>query len=371
VTRPPDPVRQSLQSAVRTRLRRALPPARDPVRSRPAAADGRDAEETWAVLRRERAPLLEAPTRAGGLELGLSIGSVVAEELGRAGLDGRYLAVALAVDAATSGEDPPEKLVGRLAGGDLSVALAGFESAGAPVRAAADGADLCLAGRLAVDAPGELAAAALLAPVALDGGGTALVLLDPATVPVREARHPSGAGGLATLDGVRCARESLLYRWDGAAGCPDEVLGRARVRQAAYLLGLAHGALVTAVRRATGRRQFGRPLREFQHVSFRLATGYVQVEALRAAVADAVWLADHGHPFGRRGTEVLAEAAETAVRVAGILMQVCGVRGLTGELDAHRYYLRIRRESGRLGRAAALWREAGRARLADAADARG
>jgi hypothetical protein len=45
-------------------------------------------------------------------------------------------------------------------------------------------------------------------------------------------------------------------------------------------------------------------------------------------------------------------------------MQLCGARGLTGELPAHRYHLLVRREGGRLGQPGHLWREAGRRRLA-------
>jgi alkylation response protein AidB-like acyl-CoA dehydrogenase len=89
----PDPVRGSLQSAVRARLRSAT------------------GESAWAALCAMGAPAFDAPPEAGGLGLGLTASTAVAEELGRSARSSRYLAVALAIDAA--GDCPSaDKLVG-------------------------------------------------------------------------------------------------------------------------------------------------------------------------------------------------------------------------------------------------------------------
>jgi len=47
-----------------------------------------------------------------------------------------------------------------------------------------------------------------------------------------------------------------------------------------------------------------------------------------------------------------------------MVVQVCGVRGMTSHLPVQRYYLLGRREASRLGRPGQLWREAGWERLA-------
>jgi alkylation response protein AidB-like acyl-CoA dehydrogenase len=146
-------------------------------------------------------------------------------------------------------------------------------------------------------------------------------------------------------------------------GIVEGDVGRARIRQAAYLLGHAHGALACGVGHATRRKQFGQPLREFQGVGFRLANAYASLEAVRLSVARAIWLADGEQPFGQQAAEVLAQAAETASELAHVSVQVCGVRGMTTELAVHRHYLQIRREATRLGRPGDLWRAVGRARL--------
>ena len=348
-----DPVRQSLRSALRRRLDTAAagPPSVD--RLRAGTPEDRD-EQAWSALCALGAPALDAPAEAGGLALGLAAACVVSEELGRAALPGRYLAVAMAIDVVAAAPDTFRDgglLDGLLAGG-CPVALAGFQPPAPAVRAAATGSGtLTLTGRLSVepDATGRL-----LLPVLLPGDRTGLALLDG---PV------AAQAGTAVLDGLRCAGGDVRERADLAAVCPGGVHGRARVRQAAYLLGLAGGALSVGVAHATSRRQFERPLRDFQSVAFRLAAAHVNLAGLRLAVAHAAALADSGQPFGVQAAEVLALAAETAVATVGPVMQVCGVRGMTSELEVCRYHLRVRHESVRLGRPGDLWREAGGSRL--------
>jgi alkylation response protein AidB-like acyl-CoA dehydrogenase len=356
-----DPVRRSLRSAVRGRLDEAVGLA-----AAPAAVD----ETVWAALRDLGAPAFDAPLAADGLELGLAASTAVADELGRAALSGRYLAVAFAIDATATGGAPAD-LLRDLAAGDVAVSLAGFDHDHPPVRAKEAGGQLELTGRLSLDIGtgiGTFAAAgAVLVPVELDGDQVAATLLDlstvdPDTVRLDRGREPSGAVALVTLTGTRCDESSALCTWPHGR-VPVGVLGRARIRQAALLLGLSHGALEIGVRYATDRRQFGQPLRDFQSVSFRLAVRYTEVEALRLAVARAIWLADAGQPYGRPATEVLAQAAETAATTVQTVLQVCGVRGMTAELPVHRHYLRVRQEARRLGTPGMLWRELGLDRL--------
>ncbi len=360
----PDPVGERLRTVVRGRLR-------DAVACR-AAAGPRAFEQVdestgvaWSVLRGLGMPAMDAPVEAGGLALGLTASGAVAEELGRAGLSVPYLAGAFATDAAAGTGDIGQPLLRDLADGRRTVALAGFEL---PVPAAhatmdAEGT-LSLTGRLPMDRPdGELAEMVLL-PVALPDDHAGLVLLDRAAIDLQPGLDPSGAG-VGVLDDVRCSGERLLTSRRRSEDCPGGAFGRARIRQAAYLLGLAQGALEAGVRHAGERRQFGRTLRDFQSVAFRLSAACVEVEALRLTVTHAIWLADGDEPFGQSAAEALAQAAETATAVTRTVVQVCGVRGMTSHLPVQRYYVLGRREASRLGRPGQLWQEAARQRLAD------
>lgn len=278
------------------------------LRQAAALSISESAEAAWAALAGLGAPALDAPLSADGMALGLAASTAVAEELGRFALPGRYLSVAFAIDVATASATAAD-LVRDLVAGDLTVRLSGF---GGPP-----------------DDVGDV-------ELALVAGGLSL---------------DDGRGGA-----VRCPLDD--------SGLPEGPLGRARIRQAAYLHGLARGALVCGVQYAGQRRQFGRTLREFQSVAFRLAELSMEVEALRLMVARAAWLADGEHPYGRAAAETLGMAAEVAARTTQVVLQVCGVRGMTEELRVHRHYLRVRDEARRLGPARALWRELGRDRLA-------
>jgi alkylation response protein AidB-like acyl-CoA dehydrogenase len=369
----PDPVGERLRSVVRVRLREAMA-CRSGAGPRASEQVDESTRVAWSLLCELGVPAMDAPAEAGGLGLGLAASGAIAEELGRAGLAVPYLAGAFAADTAAAGVDganADQALVRDLVDGRLAVALAGFETPEPSVDATAnttvdnDG-DLRLTGWLPMDRAVDEVAEAVLLPVRLPDDHSGLVLLDSSTLDLRPGPDPSGAAAVGVLDQTPCPAGRLLNRAPRTPGCPSGAVGRARIRQAAYLLGLARGALETGVRYATERRQFDRPLREFQSVAFRLASAHAEVEALRLAVAHAVWLADSDDSFGHPAAEALAQAAETASAITRMVVQVCGARGMTSHLPVQRYYVLCRREASRLGRPGQLWREAGRERLAAA-----
>ncbi|WP_062434084.1 acyl-CoA dehydrogenase family protein [Herbidospora daliensis] len=122
------------------------------------------------------------------------------------------------------------------------------------------------------------------------------------------------------------------------AGRPD--WEGARVRQAAYLVGLAQAALDHAVDYATTRRQFGRAIGANQALSFRLAEMSMRVDAARLLVHDP------GTPAHAAAT--LGEVADLARTVTTATMQIHGAAGMRSDDDAQLYYRRAAAESVRL-----------------------
>jgi len=340
----PDPLLVQLRKALRTAL--AGIPVRSEVHGAPVV-DGASGP-TRTVLDQLGAADFERPASAGGLDLGLTAGVLVSEELGHAACGNPYRAGAMAAD------------VGCPAG----AALAGLEAlpAGGGVTAAprADGWELT--GTATVDDPG-------LGPllVATCTGG------DPVLVAV-----PRGALGrsvetrcwppVVRFEATPVTGADVVGELDGSLAGP---LARARLRQAAYLLGIADGAHQIAVRYAGVRRQFDTRLRDLPAVAFPLARAVVALRATRAVVYRGAWLADSGHDqvasrndlVGTAPVVALAMAAETARDVVRLCMQSCGVRAMTAELGLHRYFRLAAAESSRYGEPAALWRLAGAARL--------
>jgi alkylation response protein AidB-like acyl-CoA dehydrogenase len=333
----PDPLIVQLRRALRAALARV--PVRSSVHGAPVA-DGA-AGPTRTVLDQLGATDFERPAAEGGLDLGLTAGVLVSEELGRAACGNPYRADAMAVD------------VGRPPG----AALAGLEAlpVGTGVTATPRAGGWELTGSATVDDPGP---GPLL--VATRTGG------DPVLVAV-----PPGAPGV----GVETACWPPVVRFAATPVAGADVVGalddsltgplaRARLRQAAYLLGIADGAHQIAVRYAGSRRQFDTRLRDLPAVAFPLARAMVALRATRVAVYRGAWLVDSGP--GRADTApvvALAMAAETARDVVRSCMQSCGVRAMTAELGLHRHFRLAAAESNRYGEPAALWRLAGAARL--------
>ena len=333
----PDPLVVQLRKALRTAL--AGVPVRPGVHGAPVA-DGASGP-TRAVLDQLGAADFERPASAGGFDLGLTAGVLVSEELGHAACGNSYRADAMAAD------------VGCPAG----TATAGLEAlpVGSGVTAAPRAGGWALTGTAMVDDPG-------LGPllVATRTDGRPVLVAVPPGAPGRSVETGCWPP-VVRFEATPVTAADVVGELDDSLTGP---LARARLRQAAYLLGIADGAHRIAVRYAGDRRQFDTRLRDLPAVAFPLARAMVALRATRAAVYRGAWLVDSGHD--RAGTApvvALAMAAETARDVVRLCMQSCGVRAMTAELGLHRYFRLAAAEAGRYGEPAALWRLAGAARL--------
>ncbi|HEX6359006.1 acyl-CoA dehydrogenase family protein [Actinophytocola sp.] len=330
----PDPLVVQLRKALRAALARV--PVRSEVHGAPVA-DG-VAGPARTVLDQLGAADLERPASVGGLDLGLTAGVLVSEELGSAACGNPYRADAMAADV----------------GGPAGAALAGLEAlpVGSGVTATPRAGGWELTGTAIVDdpEPGPLL-------VATRTGGEPVLVAVPRCDDVETGCWPPVVRFAATP----VSEADVVGKLDDS---PTGPLARARLRQAAYLLGIADGAHQIAVRHAGVRRQFDTRLRDLPAVAFPLARAMVALRATRAAVYRGAWLVDSGHEqVGTAPVVALAMAAETARDVVRLCMQSCGVRAMTAELGLHRYFRLAAGESSRYGEPAALWRLAGAARL--------
>ncbi|HKE54178.1 MAG TPA: acyl-CoA dehydrogenase family protein, partial [Actinomycetota bacterium] len=106
---------------------------------------------------------------------------------------------------------------------------------------------------------------------------------------------------------------------------------------AAQALGIAQGALEAASRHATEREQFGRPIAQFQGVSFMLADMAMQLEAARLLVYKALTLCDEGDPRMTYFSSVAkCFASDAAMRITTDAVQVLGGYGYIREYPVER-----------------------------------
>jgi hypothetical protein len=111
-----------------------------------------------------------------------------------------------------------------------------------------------------------------------------------------------------------------------------------RVGAATVALGLAAGAQQHAIARANARRQFGRPIAEFQGLAWMLADMAIEVEAARALIHRAARSAGPaGFPDRLAAAQAKVFASEMAIRVTNNALQVWGAAGYSRENPMERY----------------------------------
>ena len=117
-----------------------------------------------------------------------------------------------------------------------------------------------------------------------------------------------------------------------------ETLDGGRLSIAAMGLGCAQGAYEMAIRYAKEREQFGKPLTQFQAISFKLADMATKIELGRNLLYKACWLKDHQKPFAKEAAMAKLYCSEIAKEVSDESVQVHGGYGLMGEYDIERFY---------------------------------
>lgn len=115
-----------------------------------------------------------------------------------------------------------------------------------------------------------------------------------------------------------------------------KTLDAGRIGVAALSLGLAEGALETAVRYTSEREQFGQRVWDFQQVQFKLADIATDIEAGKHLTYHAAWLKDNGQPFAKQAAMAKLFCSELAMRATLGAIQVMGGAGYTSDHPVER-----------------------------------
>jgi alkylation response protein AidB-like acyl-CoA dehydrogenase len=124
---------------------------------------------------------------------------------------------------------------------------------------------------------------------------------------------------------------------DGAAfDDVKKVLDRGRIGIGALALGLGRAALETAIAYAKERKQFGRPIAEFEMIQWKIVRARTQLDAGRLLVHRAAALADRGRPFSAAASKAKLYATEAASRAANDSLQILGGYGYLRDYPVER-----------------------------------
>jgi alkylation response protein AidB-like acyl-CoA dehydrogenase len=117
-----------------------------------------------------------------------------------------------------------------------------------------------------------------------------------------------------------------------------ETLNEGRIGIGAQMIGLAQGALDHTVRYTKERRQFGKPIADFQGVQFQLARMAIDVESARLMVYNAARLRDARGPFLHEAAMCKILASEVAERVTSMAVNLYGGYGFVRDYPVEKLY---------------------------------
>ena len=117
-----------------------------------------------------------------------------------------------------------------------------------------------------------------------------------------------------------------------------KTLTSGRISVGALAVGTAQGAYERALQYSTEREAFGRPINNFQSVSFKLADMATDIEASKLLIYHAAWMKDQNKDIVKEAAMAKLFASETAMRVATDAIQIHGGYGYVKEYDVERYF---------------------------------
>ncbi len=148
---------------------------------------------------------------------------------------------------------------------------------------------------------------------------------------------PCITGSLALSD-LRVPEKNLVGELNRGFYYALELFDGTRITIAAQAVGTAQGAFEKAFKYAKERKQFGRPIIDFQAVSFKLADMAMKIEAARMLTYKAAWLADQGKISPSATSMAKAFASRVAMEVTDDAIQIYGGYGYLADYHVERYH---------------------------------
>ncbi|MGH7741180.1 MAG: acyl-CoA dehydrogenase family protein, partial [Candidatus Eiseniibacteriota bacterium] len=157
---------------------------------------------------------------------------------------------------------------------------------------------------------------------------------------VLSAPHPLGE---ISFERCRVPAENRLGDEGRGFALGLKTLDRLRPTVGAAACGMAARALAEALGHAKSRRQFGKPLAEFQLIQDKLSRMATELAASRLLVQRAAWQADHGaERVTLEAALAKSYATESAQRIVDDAVQVLGGEGVLASHPVDRLYRAVR-----------------------------
>jgi alkylation response protein AidB-like acyl-CoA dehydrogenase len=298
------------------------------------------------------------PEELGGSGLGYIEYSIIIEELAR--VDPSVGLIVAAHNSLctnhiyTAGNDEQKRrYIPKLATGEwigcwsLTESEAGSDAAGTRTQAVRSGSDWVLNGGKTFTTNAQYAQVCVAMAVTdrtASQHGISAFIIEAGTSGFRTGKKENKLGMRASATGEvlfeNCRLPDSQLLGKAGEGFVDSlrILDGGRISIAALSIGTAQGAYDAALRYSKQRKQFGRPVSEFQAIQFKLADMATGIEASRMLTYRAAWLKDQGNRVTKESSMAKLFASETAVSVCNEAVQIHGGYGFIKDYPVEKFY---------------------------------
>jgi hypothetical protein len=298
------------------------------------------------------------PEEYGGAGLGYVEYSIIIEELSR--VDG---SVGIIVAAHTSlcsnhifkagNEEQKRKYLPKLASGEwlgcwsLTEAEAGSDAAGTRSTAVRSGDEWVLNGTKSFCTNAHYADVCVGMAVTNRSAaqhGISAFILEKGMAGFRAGKKENKLGLRASATGdvvftdCKVAQSQLVGKQDEGFVDSLRILDGGRVSIAALSIGMAQGAYDAALKYSRVRKQFGRPISEFQAIQHKLVDMAMKIDASRLLTYRAATLLDQHKRVTRESAMAKLFSSESAVWIANEAVQIYGGYGFIKDYPVEKFY---------------------------------
>jgi alkylation response protein AidB-like acyl-CoA dehydrogenase len=298
------------------------------------------------------------PEDLGGAGLGYIEYAIIVEELSR--VDG---SVGIIVAAHTSlcsnhiykagNDEQRRRYIPRLAGGEwlgcwsLTEPDAGSDAAGTRTSAVKDGQCWVLNGAKTFTTNAQYADVCVAMAVtdrAAAQHGISAFIIEKDTPGFRPGKKENKMGlrasatGEVIFENCRLPAGQLLGKQNEGFVDSLRILDGGRISIAALGIGMAQGAYDAALRYSKLRKQFGRPISEFQAIQHKLVDMATSLDAARLLTYRAAWMMDQGQRVTKESAMAKLFSSEAAVRIADEAVQIHGGYGFIKDYPVEKFY---------------------------------
>ncbi|MCF3630829.1 acyl-CoA dehydrogenase family protein [Thalassospiraceae bacterium LMO-SO8] len=323
------------------------------------AMPGGFCRDTWAQYADMGWLALGIPEDLGGIGGGAVDMAILMEAMGGGLAVEPFLAtVVLGGTLVRDGASPDVRadLLPQLAAGELHLSFACSEAQSrydlndVRTRARADGGGFVLNGvktmALHAGTADKIAVTARTAGDERDDGGVTVFLIDADAPGVTITDYATVDGlraGDVTLEGVRVGADAVLGDIDGGLALAETVVDRAAALVSAEAAGLMAALTRDTVAFLKERKQFGRPLGDFQALQHRATEMYMETELTRSLAYMAAVRQDGGdrEAARRAASQAKAKAGQAGRLIGQEAVQLHGGMGVTDEMPVGHYFKRL------------------------------